>query len=129
MWRAFRQGLRELKYVEGTNILLQYRWADAKFDRLPALAAELVSLKPDIIVTAGTQPTIAVKQATSTIPIVVGGAGDLVGAGIVASLARPGGNVTGSTNIDPDLTTRHTQREYSQALARGGPLLRWIRRR
>jgi ABC-type uncharacterized transport system substrate-binding protein len=106
---AFRQGLRELYYVEGKNILLEYRWADAKFDRLPALAAELVSLKADVIVTTGTQPTIAVKQATSRIPIVVASAGDLVGTGLVASLARPGGNVTGSTNIDPDLSAKRLE--------------------
>jgi ABC-type uncharacterized transport system substrate-binding protein len=106
---AFRQGLHELGYVEGKNILLEYRWADAKFDRLPALAAELVSLKADVIVTAGTQPTLAVKQASSTIPIVVGSAGDLVGTGLVASLARPGGNVTGSTNIDPDLSAKRLE--------------------
>jgi putative ABC transport system substrate-binding protein len=106
---AFGQGLRELGYVEGKNIFLEYRWAEAKFDRLPALAAELVSLKADVIVTAGTQPTLAVKQATSTIPIVVGGAGDLVGAGLAASLARPGGNVTGSTNIDPDLSAKRLE--------------------
>jgi putative ABC transport system substrate-binding protein len=106
---AFRQGLHELGYVEGKNILLEYRWAEAKFDRLPALAAELVSIKADVIVTAGTQPTIAVKKATSTIPIVVGSAGDLVGAGLVASLARPGGNVTGSTNIDPDLSAKRLE--------------------
>jgi len=106
---AFGQGLRELGYVEGKNILLEYRWAEAKFDRLPALAAELVSLKADVIVTAGTRPTLAVKQATSAIPIVVGGAGDLVGAGLAASLARPGGNVTGSTNIDPDLSAKRLE--------------------
>jgi putative ABC transport system substrate-binding protein len=106
---AFRQGLRELGYVEEKNILLEYRWADANFDRLPALAAELISLKVEVIVTAGTQPTLAVKQATSTIPIVVGSAGDLVGTGLVASLARPGGNVTGSTNIDPDLSAKRLE--------------------
>jgi putative ABC transport system substrate-binding protein len=106
---AFRQGLRELGYAEGKNILIEYRWAEAKFDRLPALAAELVSLKPDAIVTTGTQATLAMKQVTGTIPIVVGGAGDLVGTGLVASLARPGGNVTGSTNIDPDLSAKRLE--------------------
>ena len=106
---AFRQGLRELGYIEGKNILLEYRWAEAKFDRLPALAAELVGLKADVIVTAGTRPTVAAKQATSTLPIVVASAGDLVGAGLVASLARPGGNVTGLTNIDPDLSAKRLE--------------------
>ena len=94
---AFRQGLRELGYIEGQNIIVEYRWADGKDDRYALLAAELVSLGVDVIVTQGTQATIAAKQATSTIPIIVGTAGDLVGEGLVASLARPGGNVTGFT--------------------------------
>jgi putative ABC transport system substrate-binding protein len=106
---AFRQGLRELAYVEGKNLLVEYRWAEGKDDRYAPLAAELVSLGVDLIVTQGTQATIAAKQATSTIPIIVGGAGDLVGEGIVASLARPGGNVTGFTNIDPDLSAKRVQ--------------------
>jgi ABC-type uncharacterized transport system substrate-binding protein len=105
---AFREGFRELG-IEGKNIILEYRWAEAKFDRLPALAAELVGLKADVIVTAGTRPTVAAKQATSTLPIVVASAGDLVGAGLVASLARPGGNVTGLTNIDPDLSAKRLE--------------------
>ena len=106
---AFREGFRELGYIEGKNIILEYRWAEAKFDRLPALAAELVGLKADVIVTAGTRPTVAAKQATSTLPIVVASAGDLVGAGLVGSLARPGGNVTGLTNIDPDLSAKRLE--------------------
>lgn len=84
---AFRQGLRDLGYIEGENILAEYRWAEGKADRLPDLAAELVRLKVEIIVTQGTQATLAAKQATSTIPIVTVGAGDLVGEGLVASLA------------------------------------------
>src|SRR3990172_9680290 len=103
---AFRQGVRELGYIEGQNIAIEYRYADGKSERLADLAAELVRLRLDVIVTSGTQVTRAVKQASSTIPIVVAGAGDLVGAGLVASLAHPGGNVTGSTNIDPDLIAK-----------------------
>lgn len=106
---AFCQGLRDLGYVEGQNIVIEYRWAEGKDDRYPILAAELVSLGVDLIVTQGTQATVAAKQATSTIPIIVGGAGDLVGEGLVASLARPGGNVTGFTNIDPDLSAKRLQ--------------------
>ena len=106
---AFRQGLRELGYIEGQNILVEYRWAEGKDDRYVILAADLVSLGMDVIVVQGTQATIAAKQATSTIPIIVGGAGDLVGEGLVASLARPGGNVTGFTNIDPDLSAKRLQ--------------------
>ena len=106
---ALRQGLRELGYIEGQNIIVEYRWADGKDDRYAPLAAELVSLGVDVIVTQGTQATIAAKQATSTIPIIVGTAGDLVGEGLVASLARPGGNVTGFTNIDPDLSAKRLE--------------------
>jgi putative tryptophan/tyrosine transport system substrate-binding protein len=106
---AFRQGLRDLGYIEGENILAEYRWADGKSDRLPELAAELVRLKVEIIVTQGTQATIAAARATNTIPIVTVGAGDLVGEGLVASLARPGGNVTGATNIDPDLSAKRLE--------------------
>ena len=126
---AFRQGLRELGYVEGQNILVEYRWAEGKDDRYSILAAELVRLGVDVIVTHGTQATVAAKQATNTIPIVVGGAGDLVGEGLVASLARPGGNVTGFTNIDPDLSAKRLQllREIFPKISRvavlyhGGP--------
>ena len=106
---AFRQGLRELGYVEGQNILVEYRFAEGKEERYAILAAELVNLGVDVIVTQGTQATIAAKQATSKIPIVVGNAGDLVGEGLVASLARPGGNITGFTSIDPDLSAKRLQ--------------------
>jgi ABC-type uncharacterized transport system substrate-binding protein len=106
---AFRQGRRELGYVEGGNIVLEYRWAEGKLDRLPGLAAELVGLRVDVIMTIGTQATLAARQASNTIPIVVAGAGDLVGSGLVESLARPGGNVTGSTNIDPDLSAKRLE--------------------
>ena len=92
---TFRQGLRELGYVEGKNIVIEWRYAEGKLDRLPALAAELVRLKVDIIVTAGAPATRAAKEATATIPIVMMQDGDPVGSGFVASLARPGGNITG----------------------------------
>ena len=106
---ALRQGLRELGYVEGKNILIEYRWAYGNDDRYAPLAAELVSRGVDVIVTQGTQAALAAKQATSTIPIIVGAAGDLVGGGLVASLARPGGNVTGFTNMDPELGAKRLQ--------------------
>ena len=94
---AFRQKLRELGQVEGQNIAIEYRWAEGQDDRLSALAAELVQLQPDVIVTTGTPGTLAAKRATHTIPIVFASGGDPVGAGLVASLNRPGGNVTGFT--------------------------------
>ena len=87
---AFRQGLRDLGYVEGRTITLMLRWAEGKVERLPALAAEFVQLKVDVIVTAQTPPALAAKQATDVIPIVVAAAADPVGAGLVESLARPG---------------------------------------
>jgi putative tryptophan/tyrosine transport system substrate-binding protein len=106
---AFRQGLRELGYVEGENIRIEYRHADGKVDRVPDLASELVRLKVDALVVGGTRAARAAKQATSTIPIVVGSADDLVRAGLVDSLARPGGNITGSTGIAPDLSGKRLQ--------------------
>jgi len=95
--------------LEGNNIGIEYRHAEGNLERLPGLVKELIALKPDILVTQGTPATLAAKQATQTIPIVVGGAGDLVGGGIVASLARPGGNITGSTNIDPELSAKRLE--------------------
>ena len=92
---AFRQGLRELGYVEGKNIVIEWRFAEGKPDRLPTLAAELVRLKVDIIVTAGPSATRSAKEATFTIPIVMAFDDDPVGTGFVARLARPGGNITG----------------------------------
>ncbi len=106
---AFRQGLRELGYVEGQNIVMEYRFAEGKRDRLPGLAAELVRLNVDILVVAGVSATEAARQATTTIPIVVGYAGDLVGTGLVASLAKPGGNITGSTDISPDVSGKRLE--------------------
>ena len=100
---AFRQGLRELGYVEGKNIVIEWRSAEGKLDRLPALAAELVRLKVDVIVTAGPGSTRAAKEATATIPIVMGQDVDPVGNGFVASLARPGGNITGLATLAPEI--------------------------
>ncbi len=101
---AFRQGLRDVGYVEGRNVVIEYRDAEGKPERLPALAAELVALKIDVIVTGGgTPPALAAKQATKTIPIVFASAPDPVTDGLVTSLARPGGNVTGSSNLNPEL--------------------------
>ena len=106
---AFRQGLRDLGYVEGKTILIEYRYAEGKVDRVPDLARDLVSLKLDAIVVGGDRATRAAKEATSTIPIVVGSAGDLVGAGLVASLAKPGGNITGSTGIASDVSGKRLE--------------------
>ena len=106
---AFRRGMGELGYVEGKNIVMEYRFAEGKRDRLPKLAAELVLQQVDILVVAGVSATQAAKQATTTIPIVVGYAGDLVGTGLVASLAKPGGNITGSTEISPDVSGKRLE--------------------
>ncbi len=103
---AFRQGLGALGYVVGQNITIEYRWAEAKNDRLPDFAAELVTLKLDVIVTHGVVATRAVKQATTTIPIVIAAADDPLAAGLVTSLARPGGNITGLSVVTPDLTEK-----------------------
>ena len=107
---AFRQRLRELGYVEEKTIAIEYRYAEGKGDRLPGLAAELVRLKVDVIVTAGGAPVAqAAKEATSTIPIVFSGIGDAVAAGIVASLAKPGGNITGVSFLGPELAGKRLE--------------------
>jgi putative tryptophan/tyrosine transport system substrate-binding protein len=106
---AFRQGLRELGYVEGKNIVIEWRFWEGKADRLPGLAAELVRLKVDIIVTGGATNTRAAKEATSTIPIVMTQAGDPVGSGVVASLARPGGNITGLSSLATELSGKRLE--------------------
>jgi putative ABC transport system substrate-binding protein len=108
-WEAFRQGLNELGYVEGRNIVIEYRYAEGKPERLPALAAELVRLNVDLILTAGDHGVGAAKQASQTIPIVVAQIGDLVGPGYVASLARPGGNITGLTTFGPELSAKRLE--------------------
>jgi putative ABC transport system substrate-binding protein len=106
---AFRRGLRELGYVEGRNLIIEYRWAEGKDDRLPVLAAELVQLPVDVIVAQATVPAIAARGVTTTIPIVVAAAGDAVAVGLVASLGRPGGNVTGLTIVAPDMTGKRLE--------------------
>ncbi len=100
---AFFQGLRDLGYVEGRNLVIEYRYAEGKPERLPALAAELVALKVDVIVAANTLVALAAKQATTTLPIVFAAAADPVTSGLVTSLARPGGNVTGMSALIPEL--------------------------
>jgi putative tryptophan/tyrosine transport system substrate-binding protein len=117
---AFRQGLRELGYVEGKNILIEWRYAEGKLDRLPALAAELVHLKVDIIVSASPPVTGAVKDATITIPIVMAHDPDPVGSGFVASLSRPGGNITGLASLTPELSGKRLEllKEISPKLIR-----------
>ena len=106
---AFRQGLRDLGYVEGKNIVIELRFGEGKLDRLPALAAELVRLKVDIIVTGGPAPTRAAKAATSTIPIIMTQDPDPVGNGFVASLARPGGNITGLSTQAPEVSGKQVE--------------------
>jgi len=106
---AFRQGLRELGYVEGRTLIIEYRWAAGKYERVPELAAELVRLKVEVIVTVDTRTIEAAKRATSTIPIVMAAAGDPVGSGLVDSLARPGGNVTGLTLMSAELAGKRLQ--------------------
>jgi len=100
---AFRRGLREAGYIEGQSIAIEYRFARGDVGRLPGLAVELARGKPDVIVTPGTPASLAAKQATSTIPIVFAGVADAIGAGLVANLARPGGNMTGLTGISAEL--------------------------
>jgi putative ABC transport system substrate-binding protein len=106
---AFRQGLRDLGYVEGKNIVIEWRFAEEKLDRVPALAAELVRLKVDVIVTGGAILTRAAKEATSTIPIVMAQDSDPVGNGFVASLARPGGNITGLATLAPEISGKRLE--------------------
>ena len=117
---AFRQGLRELGYVEGKNIIIEYRYAEGQFDRLPALAAELVRLKVDVIVTGGGGLTRAAKEATNSIPIVMAQDADPVANGFVASLARPGGNITGLSNLSPEISGKQLElvKEIIPKLAR-----------
>jgi putative ABC transport system substrate-binding protein len=99
----FREGLRELGYVEGQNLVIEYRWAEGQYERFPTLIAELLALKVDVIVTAGTPATQAVKKATTAVPLIMVAVGNPVATGIVASLRQPGGNITGLTSISEDL--------------------------
>ena len=135
---AFRQELRKLGWIEGKNIAIEYRFSELKAERLPELAADLVRLNVDLIVTTGEPPARAAKSATTTIPIVMANAGDPVGSGFVASLARPGGNVTGLSNLGPELNSKRLEvlKDAIPKLARvgflrgtgaAGPQLREIR--
>jgi len=119
-YEPFHQGLRELGYVEGKNLAIDYQVAEGKLDRLPTLAAELVRLKVDIIVAVGGPSVQAAKQATVTIPIVMTNAGDPVDQGFVASLARPGGNITGLSSLTTDLAGKRLEllKEIIPKLAR-----------
>jgi len=124
--RAFRQGLRELGYEEGQNLVIEYRSADGRAERFPDLATELVRLKVDVIVTRGTSAALGARHVTDTIPIVMAWSGDPVFAGLVASLARPGGNVTGlHTMVRPQLAGRRLEllKEVMPGLSRVGVLL------
>src|SRR5215510_5928243 len=106
---SLRAGLRELGYVEGKNLVIESRWADGNYDRLPDLAIELVGLKVDLILTSGTPGTSAAKSATATIPIIMVTSGDPVAVGLIASLARPGGNITGLSNFAPELSAKRVE--------------------
>jgi putative tryptophan/tyrosine transport system substrate-binding protein len=106
---SLREGLRELGYVEGKNLVIESRWADGNYDRLPALAIELVGLKVDLILTSGTPGTRAARSATATMPIIMVTSGDPVALGLVASLARPGGNITGASNFAPELSAKRIE--------------------
>jgi putative ABC transport system substrate-binding protein len=106
---AFRQEMSKLGWIEGKNIAIEYRFAEQKPERLPELAADLVRLKVDLIVTSGGTTPLTAKKATTTIPIVMAGGGDPVGAGLVTSLARPGGNVTGNSSLTPELNTKRLE--------------------
>jgi putative tryptophan/tyrosine transport system substrate-binding protein len=123
--RAFRAGLEQLGYTEGRDVVISPRWADGRYERLPALFAELVDASVDVIVTHGTPGVLAAKQATSTIPIVIAVVGDAVGAGLVPSLAGAGGNVTGLTFFQPELAAKRLEmlKEAVPRLTRSAVLL------
>src|SRR5215831_7157997 len=123
--KAFRGGLRDLGYVEGQNLIVEFRWAEGKYERLPELAAELVRLQPDVLVTHGVPGTLAAKRATETIPIVIGVIGEAVASGAVEGLAHPGGNITGSSFFVPELNAKRLEvlKETFPRLRRVGVLL------
>jgi len=122
---AFRSGLRDHGYIEGQNIRIEYRWAQAQYENLPALAADLVQRKVDVIVTQGTPAALAAKQATTTIPIVMAIVGDPVESGIVASYSRPGGNITGSSFFFPEINAKRLElmKSLMPGLKRAGVLM------
>ncbi len=122
---ALQQGLRELGYVDGKDIVIEQRYAAGKLEDLPTLAAELVRLKIDVLVTEGTPAARAAKHATSAIPVVMGNSGDPVGTGLVASLARPGGNITGLSDFSRDLMTKRLEllKEVAPSASRVAVLL------
>jgi len=122
---TLRAGLRELGYVEGQNLIIESRWAEDQYDRLPELAAELVRLDVDILITHGTPGTLAAKSATTTIPIVMAVVGDAIVTGVVASLSRPGGNITGSTFFNPEISAKRLDllREVFRGANRFGVLV------
>jgi putative tryptophan/tyrosine transport system substrate-binding protein len=121
---AFRQELSKLGWIEGKNVTIEYRFAEQKFERLPEFAADLVRLKVELIVASGSTPALAAKKATTTIPIVMTNVGDPVGAGLIANLARPGGNVTGISGLAPELSTKRLEivKDAIPKLARVGVL-------
>jgi len=106
---AFRSGLHDLGYVEGKNIIIEYRWSEGKYDRLPSLVTELLHLGIDVLVTYGTPATRAAKQAATTVPIVMAISGDAIATGLIISLNRPGGNITGSTFFNPELCAKRLE--------------------
>jgi putative tryptophan/tyrosine transport system substrate-binding protein len=122
---AVRAGLRDLGYIEGKNLIIEYRFGDGKYDRLPDLAAQLVHLNVDVLVTFAAPGTQAAKSATVTIPIVMAVTADAVGTGLVASLARPGGNVTGTTVLNPELMAKRLEllKEIVPAMTQAAVLL------
>ena len=121
---TFRQEMRKLGWIEGKNITIEYRFAEQKPERTPELAADLVRLKVDLIAVVTTPAALAAKKATTTIPIVMANAGDPVGVGLVASLARPGGNVTGNSGLSPELNSKRLEilKDAIPKLARVGLL-------
>src|SRR6266576_6306159 len=126
LWEAFRQEMRKLGWSERKNFTIEYRFAEGKPERQPELAEDLVRLKVDLIVVVGTPAALAAKKATGTIPIVMASGGDPVGAGLVASLARPGGNVTGLASLSGELNTKRLEilKDLVPKLARVGVL--WL---
>src|SRR5215472_9772412 len=122
---ALRAGLRDLGWIEGTNLLIEYRWAEGNYERLRGLADELVQLKVDVLVTHGTPGALAAKSATSTIPIVLTAVGDILALGLVSSLRVPGGNITGLSTFVPELTAKRLEllKEAVPSLTKAAVLL------